>query len=106
MNNCLICVSGSVAAVKVPELAVELSKSFNIYLVCTEKGKLFLEKAQGYNSTAWKEFISIGGWHRILTDEDEFSTYEKIGDKVLHIELRRWAGTIQIQINSIILKIM
>jgi phosphopantothenoylcysteine decarboxylase len=27
----------------------------------------------------------------LYTDDDEWSTWKKIGDEVLHIELRKWA---------------
>jgi phosphopantothenoylcysteine decarboxylase len=32
----------------------------------------------------------------LLTDADEWSTWGKIGDEVLHIELRKWADAMVI----------
>jgi phosphopantothenoylcysteine synthetase/decarboxylase len=32
----------------------------------------------------------------LYTDEDEWSSWKKIGDSVLHIELRRWADILVI----------
>jgi len=92
MKNCLLCCSGSVATLKVPELAVELSSKFNVLIVASQKAMFFLERAENYNPNAWKRFLFIGGWNIILRDEDELSTWNSIGDIVLHIELRRWAG--------------
>lgn len=33
---------------------------------------------------------------KLYTDEDEWSSWSKIGDNVLHIELRKWADAMLI----------
>lgn len=94
-KNCLIGCSGSVAALKVPELAVELMKrDFNVLIVCSEKAKFFLDKAEDYNPLVWAEFIRLGGYSMLLQDADEWGMWEKIGNVVLHIELRKWADVL------------
>lgn len=90
--KCLICSSGSVAAVKIPALCVNLSKTFELLIVCTKASLFFLEKAEEYDKKSWESFMEIGGWSIVVKDEDEWNCWNKIGDTVLHVELRRWAG--------------
>eukprot|EP00735_Rhodelphis_limneticus_P001200 TRINITY_DN11773_c0_g1::TRINITY_DN11773_c0_g1_i1::g.11581::m.11581 TRINITY_DN11773_c0_g1::TRINITY_DN11773_c0_g1_i1::g.11581 ORF type:complete len:204 (+),score=8.77,sp/P94063/HAL3B_ARATH/62.72/2e-72,Flavoprotein/PF02441.14/3e-44 TRINITY_DN11773_c0_g1_i1:75-686(+) len=75
----LIGVSGSVATVKIAELAKLLSVNHEVKIVCTKCSQHFFDKNTLPESV------------QLLTDEDEWSTFKKIGDPVLHIELRRWA---------------
>jgi phosphopantothenoylcysteine decarboxylase len=90
-KKCLIGCSGSVATVKVPELAVTLSSHYDVLIVASSNALFFLERSQQYNSQAWKDFLSIGGIRRLIRDEDEWKAWDKMGDDVLHIVLRRWA---------------
>lgn len=89
--KCLIGCSGSVAALKVPELVAELSLHFEVMIICTQSASFFLEKSQAYNFDAWKRFEIVGGWNLVLKDEDEWQMWNMIGHSVLHIEMRRWA---------------
>ena len=73
---------------------VTLSHEYNVYIACTEKAVFFLGKAEKYNSVWWEKFLAIDGWNKVLIDDDEFSEWETVGDSVLHIELRRWAGKV------------
>ncbi|GAB1605130.1 phosphopantothenoylcysteine decarboxylase-like isoform X1 [Argonauta hians] len=75
----LIACTGSVAAVKVPLIIQQLHQtepSFEIQLVVTDHSLHFFD----VNSVSVK----------IHKDEDEWK-WQKIGDAILHIELRRWA---------------
>eukprot|EP01039_Chlorochromonas_danica_P003155 gene3156-3455_t len=91
-KNCLLGCSGSVATLKIPELAVELMKrDYNVLIVCSGKAYFFLEKAQAYNPSIWEEFQAMGGFDVLLQDADEWAMWEKLGNAVLHIELRKWA---------------
>lgn len=94
--NILICCSGSVASLKVPEIAVELSKnrSIDFRIICSKKSLHFLNKSSIYSNIIWKKFIDIGGMNLIFHDEDEWNIWNKIGDPVLHIELSLWADII------------
>ena len=55
-----------------------------------------MERAEKYNNEIWKKFLSIGGWNIVLYDSDEWEMWNKIGNAVLHIELRRWADILLI----------
>jgi phosphopantothenoylcysteine decarboxylase len=87
----LIGCSGSVAAVKIPEMVVALAHKYEVLVVCSSNASFFLSKAEEYNPEVWREFMSIGGYDFILQDSDEWEMWNKLGDEVLHIELRKWA---------------
>ena len=74
----LLGVSGSVAAVKLP-LLVEglLARGAEVRVVSTRAAEHF-----------WRDVPSQVTVYR---DADEWSTWTKMGDPVLHIELRKWA---------------
>ena len=84
----LIIASGSVATVKIPQIVTELSTIADVRVVCSKSALHFLERAEAYKSTAWHEFLACGGWSLVYTDEDEWRLWDKLGDPVLHIELR------------------
>lgn len=90
----LILSSGSVATVKIPQLVAELSAFAHVRVVCSTSALHFLERAEMYKPHAWQEFIACGGWRLVLTDNDEWRLWNKLGDPVLHIELRRWADLV------------
>ncbi|ETI40642.1 hypothetical protein, variant [Phytophthora nicotianae CJ01A1] len=97
MRPCvLLCASGSVATVKVPEIAVRLSETAEVCVVLTKSADFFLQRAKDYNEAAWEEFhaatqLSGGGKGRIVVvrDEDEWEGWNVVGDSVRHIEVRR-----------------
>lgn len=76
--------SGSVASVKIP-LIVEKLKSANVevQVVATQASLHFFDKAEVERSGT-----------NVWEDADEWSDWKKIGDPILHIELRRWADLI------------
>ncbi|XP_013792078.1 phosphopantothenoylcysteine decarboxylase-like [Limulus polyphemus] len=89
--NILIGVTGSVAALKLPLLvrqlqAVKLPKfpelRINLQVVTTERALHF------YPLDEVKDLVNV------LRDEDEWRTWQKMSDPVLHIELRRWADVL------------
>ncbi|KAF4322437.1 hypothetical protein BBO99_00002495 [Phytophthora kernoviae] len=94
----LLCASGSVATVKVPEIAVRLSETTEVCVVLTKSADFFLQRAKDYNATAWKTFdaaIKLSenepGYIPVVRDEDEWQAWNVVGDSVRHIELKDWA---------------
>ena len=84
----LIVASGSVATVKVPQIVTELSTIAHVRVVCSKAALHFLERAEVYKPAIWNEFLACGGWSLVYTDDDEWRLWNKLGDPVLHIELR------------------
>lgn len=94
----LLCASGSVATVKVPEIAVRLSETAEVCVVLTKAADFFLQRAKNYNPLAWEKFCAAtqlpgGDQGRIVVvrDEDEWAAWNVVGDSVRHIELKDWA---------------
>jgi len=90
----LVAATGSVASVKVPELVEALIQCFGeatqIKVVTTPAGAAMLRLCQGYNPSAWTKMVQRGV--AVLVDADEWEGFDDIRtDKVVHIELRRWA---------------
>ena len=69
--------TASVAAIRAPLLAAELAKVGELRIVVTERTKHFL--------------ADLSTDAPIADDAAEWSAWSKLGDPVLHIELRRWA---------------
>ncbi|CAN0916281.1 Phosphopantothenoylcysteine decarboxylase [Linum grandiflorum] len=80
----LLAASGSVAAIKFANLCHCFSEWAEVKAVATKASLHFIDRA-----ALPKDVI-------LYTDEDEWSTWSKIGDTVLHIELRRWADVMVI----------
>lgn len=80
----LIGVTGSVAAIKVPELIQQLNTEnlFKIRIILTEGAQHFVTR---------EEILKIDPSIECYTDENEWKLWSKKGDPVLHIELRKWA---------------
>ena len=80
----LIGATGSVATIKVPAIIDKLFKTYgaekvSIQLVVTKPAEHFLKG------------LKISTDVKIWRDEDEWSGFKRMGDPVLHTELRRWA---------------
>lgn len=71
--NILLGVTGSVATLTYPKLSSELRKLGELKVVATKNAEHFIEDNSGYH-----------------VDNDEW-VWEKKGDPILHIELRKWA---------------
>lgn len=72
--------TGSVASIKVPDIIktlMESKREIEVQVVTTERACHFFNK----------EALGV----KVHTDEDEWQMWQKRGDPVLHIELRRWA---------------
>lgn len=79
--------SGSVASIKIPNILEALGGDDNVevQVVATQSSLHF------YDSEALEaKHEGVGIW----SDADEWSDWKKIGDPILHIELRRWADLI------------
>jgi hypothetical protein len=80
--------TGSVAAVKVPELAAALAvlagSPAQVKVVASAPGMTMLAKARDYDRKAWDAFQALGV--QVLTDRDEWEGYRDIRkDLVVHI---------------------
>lgn len=89
MARLLVCVTGSVAAIKTTDLIEQLGgKGYELRLVLTRSANYFLPE--------WKP-VRTNDRIPVYRDEDEWP--EKgwnRGDEILHIELRRWADAMLI----------
>mmetsp|Transcript_24744 Transcript_24744/g.36293 ORF Transcript_24744/g.36293 Transcript_24744/m.36293 type:complete len:276 (+) Transcript_24744:72-899(+) len=141
----LLGITGSVAAVKGPEIAVRLSKEVgaDVRVLLTRAGENFWNKAKEYDPVSWQQFTKIrddtvkatqsDGFSRnddcsdhaqnsekekgkkkvcdivdndknclgdgeiiVHTANDEWKGWDRLGDPVLHIDLRNWADIILI----------
>ncbi|PXF40137.1 putative phosphopantothenoylcysteine decarboxylase [Gracilariopsis chorda] len=80
-KNVLLGISGSVAAIRTPVLVRLLQRSgATVQVIVTNRAASFIETESTMPEKA-----------KLLRDEDEWSTWGKISDPVLHIELRKWA---------------
>uniref|UniRef100_A0A0D6R7U2 phosphopantothenoylcysteine decarboxylase n=1 Tax=Araucaria cunninghamii TaxID=56994 RepID=A0A0D6R7U2_ARACU len=80
----ILAASGSVAAIKFGILAHSLCDWADVKAVATKSALHFIEKT------------SLPANVNLYIDDDEWSTWRKIGDTVLHIELRQWADAMVI----------
>ncbi|CAN0523594.1 unnamed protein product [Ectocarpus sp. 12 AP-2014] len=87
----LLCVSGSVAVVKVPQLAAMLAEFAEVKILVTEASKHFMDRSEAYNSDAHAAFSALDPPIPVLGDADEWGAWDAVGDPVLHIQLRDWA---------------
>jgi phosphopantothenoylcysteine decarboxylase len=84
--NVLLCVTGSVAAIRVPELVqllIALEGVREVRVVVTEHSLPFLSTQS-----------PLPAHIQVLRDDDEWKDWNKLGDAVLHIELRNWADVL------------
>lgn len=80
----LLAASGSVAAIKFESLCRSFSEWADVRAVATTSSLHFVDRS------------SLPSGIVLYTDDDEWSTWKKIGDEVLHIELRKWADVMVI----------
>ncbi|KAH8822905.1 flavoprotein [Flagelloscypha sp. PMI_526] len=84
-SHIIIICSGSVASVKVPLIVQELlaHDKVRVQVVATKSSLVFfnLEEVNALGTRVWR-------------DQDEWPDNYKIGDPILHIELRRWADLV------------
>lgn len=94
----LLAATGSVATVKIPELALRLSlvAGAEVKVALTKAARHFWECAKVYNPAAWASFQELGGRVEVLEDKNEWDAWNAMGDPVLHIQLRDWADLLLI----------
>ena len=91
-KHLLLGVSGSVATIKLVNIAGALSRHGNlsIVIVATESATRFLD-GQSDEQPPLSSLLEIPNVDYIFGDEDEWRPAWRRGASVLHIELRRWA---------------
>lgn len=94
----LVGASGSVATVKVPEIATRLAEVAEVCVVLTKSAEFFLQRAKDYDAAAHAKFCTAmqlpddeQGKITIVRDHDEWEAWDVVGDSVRHIELKDWA---------------
>ncbi|KAI9435536.1 flavoprotein [Lactarius indigo] len=86
-THVLLITTGSVASIKAPLIVGELLKYKNVsvQVAATKPSLTFFQPAKVRN-------LGVDVW----TDDDEWDSDYRIGDPILHIELRRWADVVLI----------
>ena len=94
----LVCATGSVAAIKIPEIIKELKQKMKtnveIRFIPTEKALHFLPNLEDQVINKFEDLKEFP--FKVFRDEDEWSSWHQRGDPVLHIELRKWADLLVI----------
>lgn len=85
-KNILICCTGSVATIKLPALIEALWDS-NLSKQCNFEIKVVMTE----NSCHFCDISQLPSSVKVYRDKDEWSMWNRRGDPVLHIDLRRWA---------------
>lgn len=80
----LLAASGSVASIKFATIAQSLAEWGDVRAVCTQPALHFIDPRD------------LPAGVKLYTDKEEWSAWSKLGDSVLHIELRRWADILVI----------
>jgi phosphopantothenoylcysteine decarboxylase len=88
----LLAATGSVATIKIPNIAAALHKydNLSIRIVLTESAAEFLQ-GQADEQPSLEAIAKIKNVDGIYRDSDEWRKPWVRGDSILHIELRRWA---------------
>lgn len=88
--HCLVAASGSVASIKLPQIAESLCRhsSISLRIVVTQSAERFL-LGQSLEQPALESLRRIEGVDAIYRDEDEWVKPWTRGDNILHIELRK-----------------
>lgn len=91
-HHILLAATGSVATIKLPLIAqaLALHENVSIRIVLTRSAKEFLQ-GQSKEQPDLQWLLTIPRVDGIYHDSDEWSKPWVRGDKILHIELRRWA---------------
>jgi phosphopantothenoylcysteine decarboxylase len=91
-RHILLAASGSVATIKLPLIAQSLGQheSVAIRIIVTKSASEFLQ-GQSQEQPALESLKQMPNVEALYFDEDEWSKPWIRGDKILHIELRRWA---------------
>lgn len=93
----LLGITGSVAAVKGPELALRMARDLaaDVKVLLTRGAEKFWNNSKDYNPSIWNECNDLiqdpTGLIKLYYAKDEWSSWNVLGDPVLHIDLRDWA---------------
>src|SRR5271155_4074805 len=92
-HHILLAATGSVATIKLPLIAQALAKHPNVSvrILLTPSAEEFLQ-GQAKEQPALASLLEIPNIEGIHRDSDEWSKPWVRGDKILHIELRRWSN--------------
>lgn len=102
--NILLGVTGSVAAIKLPKLIFSLRSVGDVKVVATDAALKIISKIDGFQlvgSSLKKEVCTYAArcrldpFEELLSDKQEWY-WERIGDPILHIDLRDWADILVI----------
>jgi phosphopantothenoylcysteine decarboxylase len=88
----LLCATGSVATIKIPNIisALSVHRNLSIRLIFTASATNFLQ-GQSAEQPSLQQIQTLPNVDGIYFDEDEWRDPWIRGNKILHIELRRWA---------------
>ncbi|KZF25652.1 phosphopantothenoylcysteine decarboxylase [Xylona heveae TC161] len=96
-RHLLLAASGSVATIKLPNIAQALSRhpNLSIRILVTQSAEKFLigQSAEQPHLESLQSIPNVDGIYR---DEDEWTSPWTRGGGILHIELRRWADMLVI----------
>lgn len=81
----LLCVSGSVATVKLALVSEALLDFADVHIISSNSARHFFKDADLPPACL-----------PVFVDEDEWRNWQRVGDPVVHIELRRWADALVI----------
>eukprot|EP00871_Galdieria_phlegrea_P004727 jgi/Galph1/5255/GphlegSOOS_G3830.1 len=85
-KHILLGVTGSVAAIRSPSIVkLLLAEGAQVRIVVTSASRHFLEREDKVPASA-----------ELFQDADEWHQWEKLGDPVLHIDLKKWADALVI----------
>ena len=92
LHHILLAATGSVATIKIPNIASALSKHPNvsIRIILTPSAAKFLQ-GQSAEQPTLADIRRIPHVEGVYTDPDEWTPTWVRGNKILHIELRKWA---------------
>ncbi|KAA8649227.1 hypothetical protein EYZ11_005913 [Aspergillus tanneri] len=91
-THILLAASGSVAVIKLPNIAEALGRHRNvsIRIIVTGSAERFL-RGQSYEQPFLKSILQIPGVDAVYQNDDEWKNPWTRGEPILHIELRKWA---------------
>ncbi|KEF51161.1 phosphopantothenoylcysteine decarboxylase [Exophiala aquamarina CBS 119918] len=91
-HHVLLAATGSVATIKIPLIAKSLARhpNISIRILLTPSAEEFLQ-GQASEQPCLASLLDLDNLDGIYHDRDEWAKPWVRGDKILHIELRRWA---------------
>jgi len=98
-KHLLLAATGSVAAIKIPQILSALSSyqsTLSVRLILAPSATHFLSGLSDEQPTPSSIFSSTPNLEGIHTDDDEWTPLWVRGSPVLHIELRKWADVMLI----------